>query len=533
VRRSAAQGRAPGEADFDVAIVGGGLAGACLALQLARNVPRARVALFERERESGYKVGESLVEIASSFLVRRLGLASYLYEQHLPKNGLRYFFDDPRRASALHEMSEIGTVNLPFHPGFQIDRSRFERDVLERARAAGVRVRRGVAVRRIEPGRGGEPHRFEAHAGGRAARHSARWLVDAAGRRGLLARQLGLRVAEPEHRLGSVWGRFEGVADIDAQGPEAWRARVRHTPRRLSTLHFWYPGYWVWFIPLRGGLTSIGATGHGIAARRELRTPDGFRAFLDSHRAIRELLRDAKNVDQGFLTRIAYGTRRFLSPDRWALVGEAASAADPLYSPGSDFIALECDFVSDLVRRELEGEAAPALAERLELYDGFLRFRHEATMRLYRGLYGTQGSYELARAKWDFDIGCYYDLWVHAYLRDEHLDVAWLRRQLRQQPAVLRALSAFAELFRGAETALRARGDYHRENLGHFYYGLTHIDFTEAVGTARSRREVLETLERLFNGVRAQALALAAGDGESADVAPLPLSAYLLGRPLA
>ena len=32
------------------------------------------------------------------------------------------------------------------------------------------------------------------------------------------------------------------------------------------------------------------------------------------------------------------------------------------------------------------------------------------TLLLYTGLYETLGSYELACAKWDFDIGCYYNL---------------------------------------------------------------------------------------------------------------------------
>jgi flavin-dependent dehydrogenase len=399
-------------------------------------------------------------------------------------------------------------------------------------RVAGVRVRRGVKVQHIELGSGGAPHRFEVHGDGPVTRHTARWLVDAAGRPGLLARQLDLRVLESSHRLGSVWGRFEGVADVDGMGPEAWRARVRHTPRRLSTLHFWYPGYWIWFIPLRGGLTSIGVTGHGIAERPGLRTADGLRGFLDEHRACRDLLADAKAVDIGSSTRIAYATRRYLHADRWGLLGEAASAADPLYSPGSDFIALEADFLTDLIRRDLGGETAESLAERLELYDGFLRFRHESVMRLYRGLYGVNGSYDLARAKWDFDIGSYYNLWVDAYYRDEHLDTRWLRRQLRMQAAILRALDSFAELFQRAEAGLRARGDYFASNRGEFYYGLHNIDFIEAVGTPRTRREILEKTGEIFNLVRAQALTLETGRGEPADHEPLPLGSFLLGRSL-
>ncbi len=530
--------RSPGEspkgapaAALDVAILGGGLAGNLLARQLKRRLPELRVGLFERETGTSYKVGEATVEIAASYLVRRQGLSSYLYEQQLPKNGLRYFFDDAEKSLPLPEMSEIGTVNLPFHPAFQLDRARLEADLLDMNRRDGVRVRSAARVGEVELGSGGAPHRFAVREAGGVTRFSARWLVDAAGRGGLLARRLGLRLPEPEHQLGSVWGRFEGVADIDELGPESFRARVRHTARRLSTLHFWYPGYWIWMIPLRGGVTSVGVTGRRMAAEPELRTPAGFRAFLDEHRAVRELLAGSKVLDHGSYRRIAYGTRRFFHPDRWGLTGESATSADPLYSPGGDFIALENDLLADLIARDAAGEGANALAERCELYDAFMRFRHEAAMLLYIGLYEGQGSFELARAKWDFDIGCYYNLWVSPYLLDQHLDPAFLRRQLRLRPFILQALKNFAGLFQRVEAELRRRGDYFRRNRGEFHYGLANIDFAERVGLPRSPREVLEATGVVFHRVRAGALELL-GRGPAADQAPLPLSAYLLDRPL-
>ena len=67
-----------------------------------------------------------MVEIATNYFVRKLGLSSYLYDRHYPKNGLRFFFDTPQRNAPLHEMTEIGSESLPFHPAFQIDRSRLD-----------------------------------------------------------------------------------------------------------------------------------------------------------------------------------------------------------------------------------------------------------------------------------------------------------------------------------------------------------------------------------------------------------------------
>jgi len=493
--------------DLDVAILGGGLAGTLLARQLRRRLPGLRVGLFERDSRIRPKVGESTVEIGSHYLVRRQGLSRYLYEHHLPKNGLRYFFDEPDRDVPLTEMSELGTVNLPFHPTFQLDRARLETDLLEMCRREGVDVRLGTGVAAVEPGDGDTPHRVTLEGPAVGEVRTAHWLVDASGRPGLLARRLDLRVPEPEHRIGSVWGRFEGVADVDQLGDDAFRARVRHTARGLSTLHFLHPGYWIWFIPLRGGLTSVGVVGTPVRDRT-VRRAEGFRSFLDGHRAVRELLADAKAVDHGSLARIAFGTRRFLHPDRWAVVGEAASAADPLYSPGIDFIALENDYVTDLVAREREGAPAADVAERAELYDRFLRFRHEATIRLYRGLYGMIGSYEAMRLKWDFDIASYHNLWVSPYMTDQHMDPDFLRHQLRLRRLVLRAMDNFAGLFRRVEATLRKRGEYHRRNRGVFSYGLENIDFLEEIGLPRSRKRALRQAERTFNVVRRNALAL-------------------------
>jgi flavin-dependent dehydrogenase len=516
-------------AKLGVAILGGGMAGNLLARQLRRTLPDLQVGLFEKSTEDPHKLGESMVELASNYLIRRLGLSSYLYDRHYPKNGLRFFFDTPERDAALHEMSELGSDSLPFHPAFQIDRKRIDGDLALLNAADGVQVRRGVRVRAIELGREGEPHRFTAVEPGRETRVEARWLIDASGRSRLLGRLQGLHRPEPELHNVSVWGRFEGVADVDALGPESFRARIRHSARRLSTLHFLYPGYWIWFIPLRDGVTSVGLVCEKSAFRMEARTQEGFLAFLREHRAVAGLLERAKPVDHGCYLQLAYGTTRFFSPDRWGMTGEAACFTDPYYSPGSDFIALENDFLTDLIRRDAEGETREQVAERARLYDEFMLFRQEATLALYRGQYSLFGSYEACKLKWDLDVGSYYALWVDAYLHDRHLDPAWLRSQLAQRPHVLRALANFRRLHEKVERVLRERGDYYRRNLGEYNGGRDCLDFMREIGLPGSEAETLARVEKVFNRVRAEALAIL---GEPRPTAPLPLARFMGRRAL-
>ena len=72
---------------------------------------------------------------------------------------------------------------------------------------------------------------------------------------------------------------------------------------------------------------------------------------------------------------MAYNTSQFFGTGRWGLVGEAATSADALYSPGSDFIAIENDMLADLIGREAGGEPAGELAERTRLYNEFMQFQ--------------------------------------------------------------------------------------------------------------------------------------------------------------
>lgn len=517
---------------WDVAILGGGLAGQLLARQLTRQTPGLSIAIFEKSTETSFKVGEATVEIAASYLVRRQGLLRYLYDRHYPKNGLRYFFDNEQKTAPLQSMSEIGPINFPFHAAFQIDRARIESDLREMNAQAGVEVRTGVRALPTDVRDDGGAHTITVEGPGGSETHRARWVVDAAGRADLLARAKGLRVREDQHRMGSVWGRFENVVDIDSVGPSSFHERVRHATRGLSTVHFWYPGYWIWFIPLRDGITSVGVVGLPATSVPGIRTIAGFRAFLDSHAAVRSLLAGSRPVDIGSLSQMAYNTSRFFSQHRWGLVGEAATSADALYSPGSDFIAIENDMLADLIARDMGGEAAGELAERTRIYNEFMQFRQEATLDLYRGQYPTFGSFELTRMKWDLDIGSYFNLWVTAYMQDQHLDRMWLRSQLRMRPLVLQALHTFAGLFGEVAQVLHDENRFYAKNLGQFSYGLERIDFVHEVGLPRSRRRVLEKQTEIFNAVRRSASELLGRSSEHDTLPPLPLSAFVGNQPI-
>ena len=71
----------------DVAILGGGLAGLTLSLQLRRRFPDLDILVLERRRhpvpEAAHKVGESSVEIAANYFDTVLGLGEHLAQRQL------------------------------------------------------------------------------------------------------------------------------------------------------------------------------------------------------------------------------------------------------------------------------------------------------------------------------------------------------------------------------------------------------------------------------------------------------------------
>src|SRR5918992_2860605 len=81
---------------YDVAILGGGLAGLTLALQLKRARPQTSVFVAEKRKgpapEAAFKVGESTLEIGAHYFGRVLGLEDHIEEHQLPKFGVRFWF---------------------------------------------------------------------------------------------------------------------------------------------------------------------------------------------------------------------------------------------------------------------------------------------------------------------------------------------------------------------------------------------------------------------------------------------------------
>lgn len=395
---------------YDVAIVGGALAGAASAILLQRQQPGLRVLILEKSTSFGRRVGEATVEISGYFLGRVLGLTQHLNESHLVKQGMRFWFYN-ERAQDLPDCSEIGGRYLARVPAFQVDRSVLDEEVLRRAVSLGAELWRPVTVGKVRLAAGGQ-QRLEVRREGQTSEVSARWIVDASGVAALLARQEGWFRTNTAHPISAVWARWSGVKDWDgldlaAKYPE-W-SRACHGIRATATNHLVGPGWWAWCIPLKGGDVSIGA----VFDQRLVSFPEGgslgqrLKDFLCQHPVGRELLESARwrEGDVHWRKNLPYYSTTFAG-DGFVLVGDASAFLDPFYSPGMDWISFTAFSAVQLILAQQRGEPMPDLVARhnRNFSVSYARW-FEA---LYLDKYQYMGEYDLMRLAFLLDLGLYY-----------------------------------------------------------------------------------------------------------------------------
>jgi flavin-dependent dehydrogenase len=436
-------------ANYDVVILGGGLAGLSLAIQLRQQFAALQILVVERRTHpvppAAHKVGESSVEIGAHYFDTVLGLGEHLNRHQLRKFGFRFFFNEG--STAVDQVAELGASRYLSTPSYQLDRGIFENFLGEHARALGIEFVDGAIVRSFDLGANGAAHRVR-FVKERASREAGcRWLIDASGRAGLIKRKLGLE-QDNAHDANAVWFRLAAKVDVDEWSSDsAWLRRCEPPLRWLSTNHLCGEGYWAWLIPLSSGSHSVGIVCD--AKLHPLETMNTFERALDWFRIhqpqLAEEVASKRHLLQDFcfLRDFSYGCKQVFSADRWALTGEAGLFLDPFYSPGSDFIAIANTYIADLIARDRAGERFGGRAHAYQqLYFSF----YESTLSLYTDQYAMFGDPEVMPVKVIWDYTYYWGVLCQLFFQRRLTDTANIARlsvQLNHAKALNLAMQNF------------------------------------------------------------------------------------------
>ena len=389
----------------DVVILGAGLAGLTLARQLRQDSPDLDIAIIERNRfpvpRTTNKVGESTVEIGAHYLSETLNLQEHFERHHLSKNGLRCFFG--KSQPDFSGQDELGVSELFGIPTYQLERGVLENHLHDSLKSAGVNFIEGASCSEISIGKKAQRAHVNASAQGEI-KLEARWMVDAAGRQAIVKKHLGLNTASA-HKGNAVWFRIDKTIRLDQWSDnEKWQSRLACKGKRwLSTNHLMGPGYWVWIIPLGSGATSI-----GIVMDDQALEESGICQYEDALRWLEreqprcfEAIGDATPLDFCKVQDYSLDSKQFFSDQGWALSGEAGAFADPFYSPGSDFIALNNTFIADLIKSEKKDED---IRLKSAVYNKLTQSFFQNTLSLFTNQYGGFGDRKMMSLKllWDY-----------------------------------------------------------------------------------------------------------------------------------
>lgn len=417
---------------YDVIILGGGLAGLTLSLQLKKSRPEISILILEKREAkaatAAHKVGESTVELGSHYLREVLNLKGYLEEHELPKHGLRFFFKNNTK----HDISsrvELGPREKLPVPSHQLDRGTLENELMRRSIELGCEVVLGARVKDITFSNGENEVTYIVNKEEHKAK--GKWAADASGRGNVLKHKFGFK-KDWDHDVNAVWWRVKGVVDIDDWSDnKEWKTKLKPKLRYLSTVHFMDKGYWFWVIPLGSKNTSL-----GIVADQKLHPFDTINQYpkalewLKKHEPlcyekVKPFGEDGGLLDFLILKHFGHNTQRvYDATERWGTTGESGPFLDPFYSPGTDFISMNNTWLSDLILRDLNGED---IAVRAKVYEQTHLSLFESWTQIYQNKYQLMGSTQIMVVKIFWDWAVYWSVLALLFTNGAFTDLKLLK----------------------------------------------------------------------------------------------------------
>ncbi|MCY4431404.1 MAG: tryptophan 7-halogenase [Rhodospirillales bacterium] len=365
----------------DVAVIGGGPAGATVATLCAQN--GLDVELYEREARPRYRIGESLLPATPQHLLPLLGAADDIARANfVVKPGVTFSWGD--RPDVPWDLFFQGAAAL------NVDRERFDVLLLDNARAQGVTVRKGETVLSVGEGDSIQGRTVEVGAppdGGRR-RVRARYVADASGQMRFRLPELRARTHSRFFRKVAVWSYWKGATRLSSP----LEGNVL-----FETLETESGPAWVWFIPLSDTLTSVGVVAPRECARAlQVDRRSVLDAWVEQCPRTAALLVGARPATEPPYHEVrvcadySYASDAFWAPGL-VRVGDAACFADVLLSSGVHLAT----YGALLAARSIEAVLRGRMSEPLAMDEYESRTRQEFAI-FYAGI---SGLYDMTRSR--------------------------------------------------------------------------------------------------------------------------------------